>query len=168
MSKYFFLIWKKSVLNFYIGIIVSNIMSNLNTFINMIWSNRLIKFWVIDWIFQIFCIGCMPYFTNVNYLYFNENDYLSKYYHNIFINKQDSGINITSLMRLLEERFKHIFNNVCWKHACFIDTIFFQGVVQWSIIDLSNQQSQKKDNIIIAIEYVKMFSVVLIFQDFVI
>ena len=82
----------------------SNFMHNINAFVNMIWSNRCIWFWGIDWIWKK--IGCMPEFTCGNLVYLEENDEIPKNHHKNFIVKQEPKFTITSSMIFLEEKLK--------------------------------------------------------------
>ena len=48
----------------------SNIMCNINAFVNIISFNRLTWLWGIDCIYIFNCIKCMTYFTSVDCVYF--------------------------------------------------------------------------------------------------
>ena len=63
VSIFFLTVSIQSVLNFYIWSF-SNVMLNLNEFLFLISSNRWTWLWVIYWLFDNNCIGCMKALTS--------------------------------------------------------------------------------------------------------
>ena len=119
--KDIFFLLKTISFEFFIYNFFSNIMSTLNIFVKMIWSNRWIQFWGIYWILKKCCIICMPDFTHDNDVYVNGYDDIQNFYHDVFfIKEQDPDIIILSPMRFLEEWLKN-----CQKRL--LKTCLFHG-----------------------------------------
>ena len=87
MSKYICLYNFNKISFEFLHMIFLKCMSNLNAFVNIIWPNKCIWLYGIDWILKKCCIGYMPYFTCGNYVYFNYNDEIPEKHHKQFIMK---------------------------------------------------------------------------------
>ena len=138
-------------------------MSNINLFVNLIWSNRCICFWEIYWICRkrLYLMYSQFYLLRLCVLEGKWRD--TKKQNKNFIMKQEPNFTITSPMRLLEEKSKNL-------PEVFVKNMIVpwieenvQVVAQLSIIYVRSKKIHKEDHMCMGIYFDKH---ILIYVDF--